>query len=956
MAELDGNDKDRILEGDGTVPKVRVKKKKKKAKNSNSNDHLPFSERQNGGILRQVSSNSNGEQPKRVQLALEPVASREQLIQIHEELNSPHPISRAEINRDEKDLRKLALHLAMSKSEEGKNSKYLHHDYVLVHRTGDNRNLHEKLRKKFEAELHLQGFRVERKYTSNKTFVILHCSFERLCEEAEHVSLEMPLAGYVVPETSRNSLWKQFWDNFKTDDEVDFVSAPFCVSKSQIYEGVENPDTFFRPALRSLLVHHILTDLDVRDKESKRLGQNAQGLGYMLMEEAYTDAFILHEKSEYDSEFPLADAGDDHSFPHGQDIADPRKALHDTWLKHFRYQPLWKIRNYFGEKIALYFGWLGLLTMSLVIPMLLGLAIFLWGLSVAIRDNPLGEKDENTTSTSTLTAWAKNAFDNDATPFFALIICLWGTFFLERWKRTNARLSYQWDVDTFEEQEPNRPQYYGTVIKKDPVTGEDISVYPALRRVFKMMGSFGVMLFMICLVLASVVAVIIYRVIARVDLFQSRGEAGQLIASVTSTFLNTVSIMIMGKIYQKLAVYLTDWENHRTQTSYEDALILKLFGFQFVNSYTSLFYIAFFRQGTKESGVIGKGENYSDECGENNDCMSLLSLQVAMLMIMKPLPKLFSDVIKPWLVSLWRRKCCSNRVSVSGEITVSVEDYLERERNKAELGDFTLSEYNEKVLQYGFLMLFAAAFPLAPLIALLTNAIDMKVDARRLLWTNRRPVAFRAEDIGTWYSILEFLNVAGVVTNSFLVAFTSSYGRSWEGEPSKTNTTETIFNSTTNTTEQVIIVTEHVTGLSRLWLIIGFEHIVFTIKFLIAYIIPDVPADVKMALSKEKYHVTNILAKAGMRKGPGNKLAESFSSYRSRGAESEHTSSSNSTEVHMTASGKRLEKNTADNGKVEVVVERSPVEGGMERNFSSPRSNRLEPLPTNYTSKDAIRT
>ena len=36
-------------------------------------------------------------------------------------------------------------------------------------------------------------------------------------------------------------------------------------------------------------------------------------------------------------------------------------------------------------------------------------------------------------------------------------------------------------------------------------------------------------------------------------------------------------------------------ENHRTQTEYDDALILKLFAFQFVNSYTSLFYIAFFR-------------------------------------------------------------------------------------------------------------------------------------------------------------------------------------------------------------------------------------------------------------------------------------------------------------------------------------------------------------------------
>ena len=65
----------------------------------------------------------------------------------------------------------------------------------------------------------------------------------------------------------------------------------------------------------------------------------------------------------------------------------------------------------------------------------------------------------------------------------------------------------------------------------------------------------------ICLVLASVVAVIIYRVIARVDLFQSRGEAGQLIASVTSTFLNTVSIMIMGKVSRFQIHFLQCWRH-----------------------------------------------------------------------------------------------------------------------------------------------------------------------------------------------------------------------------------------------------------------------------------------------------------------------------------------------------------------------------------------------------------
>ena len=37
------------------------------------------------------------------------------------------------------------------------------------------------------------------------------------------------------------------------------------------------------------------------------------------------------------------------------------------------------------------------------------------------------------------------------------------------------------------------------------------------------------------------------------------------------------------------------WENHRTDSSFESALIFKTFAFQFVNSYFSFFYIAFFK-------------------------------------------------------------------------------------------------------------------------------------------------------------------------------------------------------------------------------------------------------------------------------------------------------------------------------------------------------------------------
>ena len=47
------------------------------------------------------------------------------------------------------------------------------------------------------------------------------------------------------------------------------------------------------------------------------------------------------------------------------------------------------------------------------------------------------------------------------------------------------------------------------------------------------------------------------------------------------------------------------------------------------------------------------------------------------------------------------------------------------------------------------LQLFCVSLPLGPLIALCVHLTDMRVDARRMLWWYRRPVAVIAQDIGT---------------------------------------------------------------------------------------------------------------------------------------------------------------------------------------------------------------
>lgn len=49
------------------------------------------------------------------------------------------------------------------------------------------------------------------------------------------------------------------------------------------------------------------------------------------------------------------------------------------------------------------------------------------------------------------------------------------------------------------------------------------------------------------------------------------------------------------QVYHRIAIYLTNLENPRTQTEYEDSYTFKIFFFEFMNYYSSLIYIAFFK-------------------------------------------------------------------------------------------------------------------------------------------------------------------------------------------------------------------------------------------------------------------------------------------------------------------------------------------------------------------------
>lgn len=110
-------------------------------------------------------------------------------------------------------------------------------------------------------------------------------------------------------------------------------------------------------------------------------------------------------------------------------------------------QPLCLVRKYFGDKIALYFCWLGFYTKMLYAPAIVGTLCFFYGLlSMDSNDNIPSKEicDPNGPGNITLCPLCDKAckyqrlidsckfarltylFDNPATVFFAIFMSLWG--------------------------------------------------------------------------------------------------------------------------------------------------------------------------------------------------------------------------------------------------------------------------------------------------------------------------------------------------------------------------------------------------------------------------------------------------------------------------------------------------------------------------------------------------
>ena len=581
-----------------------------------------------------------------------------------------------------------------------------------------------------------------------------------------------------------------------------------------------------------------------------------------------------------------------HSMFHPEN--EPRQQPAMLW------QPIDEIRDYFGDHVAIYFAWMELYTRGLFWPAGLGCFAMVTQFTVDTVD------------------------DNPFTIPYSVFFAAWSIVFLSSWKRRENELKFLWGTEGFEARERPRSEFKGRHVV-NPETNRDEIVYtqPVKRAIVNVMSLLFSIMFC-CVTIFCAVGATLIKDNAPINSWtdEQRAQATPIdkyAYKAGASFLNLVIIVVGGLIYEAIARALTNWENHRTPTEWEDSIIFKNFLFQFINNYFVLFYIAFIRpfgsacEFENQRTIDGSGSGSADEVYKFMDfsrCkksdLPELQFQLIIVFTGKTLGWRVGELAKPkakhWLKEMMKllalgkllkqmeefademaeavdhameavdhaidivadtfehkedqssttvtaasygindndpaaadrsatqiqahfrghlarkavleaeepgnglelsdrvqggdpasafevetggqstdsqnagaQKAKPNRKEMRAQLRASYEEDTNVEDEYAmEPFESTFGEFNEMAVQYGYLALFAPAFPLAPLFALINNIFEIRIDAVKFCTVHRRPRVRQSEDIGAWFDVLNILGFLAVITNATMITFVGS--------------------------------------------------------------------------------------------------------------------------------------------------------------------------------------
>ncbi|KAH7916667.1 calcium-activated chloride channel-domain-containing protein [Hygrophoropsis aurantiaca] len=446
-----------------------------------------------------------------------------------------------------------------------------------------------------------------------------------------------------------------------------------------------------------------------------------------------------------------------------------------------------KIRDQFGDSVALYFFFLTAYTRALIVPAALGFVFYFFG-----------------TPYSTI---------------YSSLLLLWSIGFVEWWRLQERILSVRWCTRGSFKVEKRRADY--------------IPSFPWWKKDSRMVASIPVIL-LFASVLASVLTGIFVLEAFVTELYKGPGHK---LVSFSPTILFMVLVPRLLAMYKDHAKRFTDWENHGHQSAHDSSLTIKVFTLSAINAYLGLALSAFvyvpfgesvmhfvqyhlFSGGHHAAAMLQKlninlnetvklgfggarAENPQShsaggfslwEADTTNARRKLnpsrLQEQMFAFTVTNQAVDTFMEIGLPFILraveSFRNGKGFRNgngkghgkkkRVAFEGDAASQdgkgreEREFLERVRSEVALPEYEVfTDYSEMVTQFGYVALWSTIWPLAPVMALLNNFLEARSDAFKIAVHTRRPIPTRTDTIGPWLESLSFLTWLSALTNSALV-------------------------------------------------------------------------------------------------------------------------------------------------------------------------------------------
>uniref|UniRef100_A0A673ALL4 Anoctamin n=1 Tax=Sphaeramia orbicularis TaxID=375764 RepID=A0A673ALL4_9TELE len=137
----------------------------------------------------------------------------------------------------------------------------------------------------------------------------------------------------------------------------------------------------------------------------------------------------------------------------------------------------------------------------------------------------------------------------------------------------------------------------------------------------------------------------------------------------------------------------------------------------------------------------------------------------------------------------------------------------------------TFQDYQEMFVQFGYVVLFSSAFPLAAMCALINNIIEIRSDAFKLCTGLQRPFGLRVESIGQWQTAMEAMGLIAIIVNCYLIGQCGQLQRLFPW-----------------LSPEMAIIS-----------IVILEHFAILLKYIIHVAIPDIPTWVREEMAKLDY-------------------------------------------------------------------------------------------------------